>query len=110
MTKWILESARTVLGEKNNCTIAKMGWLSKKDSRKLYESMIIYFICKTQLDKFVEQGLFKVVVENTYTDISYNTNPFEKGCFNCQQFGYRNKSSTRLMVYSNNITLGFTHI
>ena len=45
--------------------------------------MVVYFISKTQADKFVEQGLFKVGDKCTYTDMWHDTNPFEKRYFNC---------------------------
>lgn len=110
MTGRILESARRALGEENNCTIAKIGWLSKKDSGKLYESMVVHFISKTQVDKFVEQGLFKVGDESTYTDMWHDTNPSEKRYFNCQQFGHRSEGSTRPTVCGNCAALGHTHV
>lgn len=72
--------------------------------------MVVYFISKTQADKFVEQGLFKVGDKSTYTNMWHDTNPFEKSYFNCQQFRHRSEGSTRPKVCGNYAVLGHTYI
>lgn len=65
----ILESARHTIGKKNGYVIAQLGWLSKRDSGKLYGLMIIYLASKSQADKFLEKRLFEVRKKSIYTDI-----------------------------------------
>ena len=55
-----LESAWHSIGEENRCVIAKLGWLSKRDSGKLYGSMVVYLASKSQADKFLAKELFEV--------------------------------------------------
>ena len=38
----VLPSAAEVLGKENNVHIAKIGWLSRKDTGKAYGSMVVY--------------------------------------------------------------------
>lgn len=110
MTGRILESARTAIGEENKCTIAKLGWLSKRDSGKLYGSMVVHLASKALADKFLEQGLFEVGGESAYTDVWHDTNPSDRRCFNCQQFGHKGEKCTNPAVCGNCAALGHTHI
>ena len=52
------ESARWAIREKNEYVVAKLGWLSKRDSGKLYGSIVVYFASKVQADKFLEKKTF----------------------------------------------------
>lgn len=70
----------------------------------------MYLLSKTQADKFVEQSLFEVGGESAYTDVWHDTNPSERRCFNCQQFGHRSEGCTRLTVCGNCAAPGHTHI
>ena len=104
-----LESARHSIGEENGCVIAKLGWLSKRDSGKLYGSMVVYLASKSQADKFLEKGLFEVGGESAYTDIWKEQNPGDRRCFNCQRFGHRGQDCTRAKVCGNCAAPGHSH-
>lgn len=110
ITRRISESARRVIGEGNNRTIAKVGWLSKKDSGKLYGSIVVHLISKPQADKFVKQGLFEVGEESACTDVWHNANPAERRCFKCQQFGHKGEDCTSHTVCGNCAAQGYTHL
>lgn len=69
MTKWISKLVKIVIRKENKCIIAKLGCLSKKNTKKLYKSMIVYLTSKILADKFHEQGLFKLKNENIYTNL-----------------------------------------
>lgn len=68
-TRRIFESAQYTIEEKNSYVIAKLGWLSKCNSEKLYRSMIVYLTSKSQANKFLEKKLFEVERKSAYTDI-----------------------------------------
>ncbi len=104
-----LESAWHSIGEKNGCVIAKLGWLSKCDSGKLYGSMVVYLTSKSQSDKFLEKGLFEVGGKSAYTDLWKEHNPRDRRFFNCQRFGHREQDCTRAKIYGNCATSGHSH-
>lgn len=109
ITGRILDLARQSIGEENGCVIAKLGWLSKRDSGKLYGSMFVYLASKSQVDKFLEKGLFEIGGESVYTDIWREQSPENRPCFNCQRFGHREKECTRVKVCGNCAATGHSH-
>ncbi len=89
--------------------IAKLGWLSKRDSGKLYGSMVVYLASKSQADKFLKKGFFEVGGKSVYTDIWKEQNPGDRRCFNCQRFGHREQDCTRVKVCENCTANGHSH-
>ena len=83
ITRCTLESAQYSIGKKNGCVIAKLGWLSKRNSGKLYGLIVVYLASKSQADKFFKKRLFEVGGESAYTDIWKEQNFEDRCCFNC---------------------------
>ncbi len=87
ITGHTFESVRHSIREENGCVIVKLGWLSKRDSEKLYGSTVVYLASNSQADKFLEKGLCEEGGKSAYTDIWKEQNPGDRRCFNCQRFG-----------------------
>ena len=104
-----MESACRAIGEENGCVVAKLGWLSKRNSEKLYGSMVVYLASKVQADKFLEKGLFEEGGESAYTDIWKERTPGNRRCFNCQQFGHRGQDCTNIKICGNCTAPGYSH-
>uniref|UniRef100_A0A093V3N6 Leucine-rich repeat protein SHOC-2 n=1 Tax=Talaromyces marneffei PM1 TaxID=1077442 RepID=A0A093V3N6_TALMA len=65
----ILLGAAEALGKENNINIAKISWLSKKDSNKVYRSMVVYVTKGTDAKRLIDGNYFDIVGESTYTRI-----------------------------------------
>jgi hypothetical protein len=84
----ILSGAAEALGKENNVSIAKISWLSKKDSNKAYGSMVVYITKATEARRLIEGNYFDIAGESAYTRIfEPQTGPAQ--CFNCQEIGHK---------------------
>ncbi|KAL3702668.1 hypothetical protein TMatcc_011248 [Talaromyces marneffei ATCC 18224] len=84
----ILVGAAEALGKENNVSIAKISWLSKKDSNKAYGSMVVYTTKATEARRLIEGNYFDIAGESAYTRIfEPQTGPAQ--CFNCQEIGHK---------------------
>jgi hypothetical protein len=84
----ILLGAAEVLGKENNVSIAKISWLSKKDSNKAYGSMVVYITKGTEAKRLIDGNYFDIAGESAYTGIfEPHTGPTQ--CFNCQEIGHK---------------------
>uniref|UniRef100_A0A093ULR6 Retrovirus-related Pol polyprotein from type-1 retrotransposable element R1 n=1 Tax=Talaromyces marneffei PM1 TaxID=1077442 RepID=A0A093ULR6_TALMA len=63
----ILPGAAEVLGKENNVDIAKISWLSKKDSNKAYGSMVVYITKGIDARRLIEGEYFDIAGESAYT-------------------------------------------
>jgi hypothetical protein len=55
------------LGSENNVHIAKIAWLSKRDSAKAYGSMVIYVAKGSDASQLLQEQFFHVAGESAYT-------------------------------------------
>jgi hypothetical protein len=84
----ILLGAAEALGKENNVNIAKISWLSKKDSNKAYGSMVVYTTKATEARRLIEGNYFDIAGESAYTRMfEPQTGPAQ--CFNCQEIGHK---------------------
>ncbi|QGA18635.1 hypothetical protein EYB26_006320 [Talaromyces marneffei] len=65
----ILPGAAEVLGKENKVSIAKISWLSKKDSNKAYGSMVVYITKGTDAKRLIDGNYFDIAGESAYTQI-----------------------------------------
>ncbi|EED14511.1 conserved hypothetical protein [Talaromyces stipitatus ATCC 10500] len=84
----ILSGAAEALGKENNVSIAKISWLSKKDSNKAYGSMVVYTTKGSDATRLLRDQYFDIAGESAYT------RPFEPRigptqCYNCQKMGHK---------------------
>ncbi|EED17169.1 conserved hypothetical protein [Talaromyces stipitatus ATCC 10500] len=65
----VLPGAIKTLGKENNVDIAKISWLSKKDTNKAYGSMVVYVTKWTDAKHLIEGNYFDIGGESAYTRI-----------------------------------------
>jgi hypothetical protein len=84
----ILSGAAEVLGKENNVSIAKISWLSKKDSNKAYGSMVVYITKATEARRLIEGNYFDIAGESAYTRV-FKPQAGPAQCYNCQEMGHK---------------------
>ena len=84
----IRPGAAEALGQENDTTVAKIGWLSKKNVPKAYGSMVAYVTKNSDARRLLKEGYFHVAGESGYTRVfERRTGP--KQCYNCQEIGHK---------------------
>ena len=80
----VLPGAAEVLEKENDVHIAKIGWLSRKDTGKAYGSMVVYVTKGSEAARLLQDQYFYVAGESTYTGIferRYGSQPCYRSCF-----------------------------
>ena len=76
------------LGEENNTKVAKVAWLSGRETKKAYGSMVVYFTKGADAVRFLKEGYFYVGGESAIVrPFEHRTGPTR--CFHCHQLGHR---------------------
>jgi hypothetical protein len=84
----VLAGAAVALGEENETTVAKIAWLSSKETTKPYGSMVVYLTKSTDARRLLADGYFHVGGESGTTSIfEYRPRPMQ--CYNCQEIGHK---------------------
>ena len=84
----VLPGAAEVLGKENEVDIAKISWLSKKDTHKAYGSMLVYVTKMSHARRLLEGQYFDIAGESAYTRVfEPRTGPSQ--CYNCQELGHK---------------------
>lgn len=84
----VLTGAAEALGAENNVSIAKISWLSNRDSGKAYGSMVIYVTKGSDAKRLLEGRYFDLAGESAYTNVfEPRVGPIQ--CFNCQEIGHK---------------------
>lgn len=84
----VLPGAAEALSSENKVNIAKISWLSNRDSHKAYGSMVVYVTKGTDARKLLEGRYFDLAGESTYTNVfEPRRGPLQ--CFNCQDMGHK---------------------
>ncbi|KAM5353470.1 hypothetical protein ACJ41O_000120 [Fusarium nematophilum] len=90
----VLPGAMEALGQENEVQIAKMAWLSRKDSVKAYGSMVVYLTKNSDARRLLQERYFHAVGESAYTSVfERRTGPVQ--CYNCQELGHKAFSCNR---------------
>jgi hypothetical protein len=93
----IRPEAAEVFGKENEVRIAKMAWLSKKDTAKAYGSMVVYVTKGSDAVRLLQGQYFHIAGESAYTSIyELRTGPVQ--CYNCQAIGHKAFSCRKTQV------------
>jgi len=65
----IRAEAAEILGRENEVRIAKMAWLSKKDTAKAYGSMVVYVTKGSDAMRLLQGQYFHIAGESAYTSV-----------------------------------------
>ena len=85
------------LGKENDVRIAKMAWLSKKETAKAYGSMVVYVTKGSDAVRLLQGQYFHIAGESAYTSVyELRTGPVQ--CYNCQAVGHKAYSCHRVQV------------
>jgi hypothetical protein len=76
-----------ILNRENETTVAKIAWLSRKDTLKAYGSMVVYVAKGSDASRFLTEGFFHAEGESGTTSI-FERRPPEQ-CYNCQEIGHK---------------------
>jgi hypothetical protein len=80
--------AAAAFGEENDTTIAKMNWLSNKESSKAYRLMVIYLTKGSDARRLLANRYFHVGGESGTTSV-FEYRPRPTQCYNCQEIGHK---------------------
>ena len=84
----MLPGAATALGAENNVNIAKISWLSNKESGKAYGSMVVYVTKGSDAKRLLEGLYFDLAGESAYTNV-FEPRMGPVQCYNCQEIGHK---------------------
>jgi hypothetical protein len=84
----ILPGAAEALGRENEVNIAKIAWLSRKDSGKAYGSMVVYVTKGSEARRLLDARYFHLAGESAYTAV-FAPREGPTQCFNCQELGHK---------------------
>lgn len=80
--------AAAAFSEENETTVAKIAWLSNKESAKTYGSMVVYLTKGTDARRLLADGFFHAGGESGVTSV-FEYRPRPKQCYNCQEIGHK---------------------
>ncbi|OAQ58776.1 reverse transcriptase [Purpureocillium lilacinum] len=84
----VLPGAAEALGAENNVNIAKVSWLSNKQSGKAYGSMVVYVTKESDARRLIDGHYFDLAGESAITNVfERRTGPVQ--CYNCQAIGHK---------------------
>lgn len=84
----VLPGAAEALGAENNVNIAKISWLSNKESGKAYGSMVVYVTNGNDAMRLVDGHYFDLAGESACTNVfELRKGPIQ--CYNCQGIGHK---------------------
>jgi hypothetical protein len=84
----LLPGAMEALGTENEVNIAKIAWLSRKDSGKAYGSMVVYVTKSSEARRLIDGQYFHLAGESAYTAV-FAPREGPTQCFNCQEIGHK---------------------
>lgn len=104
----ILPGAAEVLGRENEVNIAKIAWLSRKDTEKLYGSMVVYVTKGSDASRLLQDQYFHLAGESAYTSV-FEPRYGPKQCYRCQELGHKAFSCTKLQICARCAEVGHHH-
>ncbi|KAJ5471428.1 hypothetical protein N7530_008785 [Penicillium desertorum] len=84
----IRAGATAAFSEENEVTVAKIAWLSRKESAKAYGSMVVYLTRGTDARRLLADGFFHAGGESGVTS-TFEHRPRPTQCYNCQEIGHK---------------------
>jgi hypothetical protein len=91
----IRPEAAEILGKENEVSIAKIAWLSRKDTGRMYGSMVVYVTKASDAVRLLQDKYFHVDGESAYTGI-YELRSGPTQCYRCQELGHKAFTCTKL--------------
>jgi hypothetical protein len=86
-----------MLEKENDVKIAKLVWLSKKDSGKAYGSMAVYVSKSNEATKLLQGQYFHIAGESAYTRV-FEPRLRPDQCYQCQEIGYKAYSCNKQVI------------
>jgi hypothetical protein len=80
--------AAAAFSEENETTVARIAWLSRKESAKAYGSMVVYLTKGTDARRLLAEGFFHAGGESGVTS-AFEHRPRPAQCYNCQEIGHK---------------------
>jgi hypothetical protein len=93
----VLPRAAKVLGQENEVSIGKIAWLSRRDSGKVYRSMVVYMTKRSNAARLLQDQYFHVAGESGCTGV-FEPRYSVKQCFKCQELGHKAFSYTKPQI------------
>jgi hypothetical protein len=97
-----------MLEKENDVKIAKLSWLSRKDSPKAYGSMVVYVTKRADAARLLEGQYFNVDGESAFTRV-FEPRHGPMQCFKCLGLGHKAFSCTRPQLCSRCAQPGHRH-
>jgi hypothetical protein len=97
-----------MLEKENDVKIAKLSWLSRKDSPKAYGSMVVYVTKRADAARLLEGQYFDVDGESAFTRV-FEPRHGPMQCFKCLGLGHKAFSCTRPQLCSRCAQPGHRH-
>lgn len=89
--------------------IIQIGWLSKVEIEKLYESLVIYLANKNQVEALLGKRIMKIRGETAFIEVWQEVSLKEKRFFNCQEYRYKAGVCVKIPVCGNYFIPGHLH-
>jgi hypothetical protein len=99
---------KEMLEKENDVKIAKLSWLSRKDSPKAYGSMVVYVTKRADAVRLLEGQYFDVDGESAFTRV-FEPRHGPMQCFKCLRLGHKAFSCTRPQLCSRYAQPGHRH-
>ncbi|PIA82984.1 hypothetical protein CB0940_12204 [Cercospora beticola] len=96
------------LERENEVTIAKIVWLSRKNSGKAYGSMAVYLSKGSDAVRLLQEQYFHVAGESAYTRV-YERRQGPVQCYKCQEIGHKTYSCENLQRCARCTQTGHRH-
>ncbi|KAJ5865178.1 uncharacterized protein N7529_007094 [Penicillium soppii] len=84
----IRAGAAAAFSEENEATVAKVAWLSKRESAKAYGSMVVYLTKGSDARRLLADGFFHAGGESGVTS-TFEHRPRPMQCYKCQEIGHK---------------------
>jgi hypothetical protein len=104
----VLPGAAEVLGKENEVHIAKIGWLSRRDTGRAYGSMVVYVTKGSEAARLLQDQYFHVAGESAYTRV-FEPRYGPQKCYRCQEIGHKAYSCTQSQVCARCAQVGHHH-
>ena len=90
-----IKEIKETLSKENDTEIARLGWLSAKQTGKAFGSMVVYLTKNSEAQRILQKGYFDIAGESAYA------RPFKRyppKCFNCRMEGHIARNCTEPMT------------
>ena len=102
------EDVVAALNGGNKTQVAKVSWLSARQARKAYGSMVVFFTRGSESERFLREGFINVGEESAYVRV-FEPNCGPPRCYNCQGTGHKAFSCKESRRCGNCAQVGHSH-